>query len=209
MNLGELRTRVHLELGEQTTFYTDAEVLDVGLNPAQRLLCLAYPLLLQKRAILLLSPDNVWSDLRQLTPTVRRLNRVVLGDVRIEPTQVPATGELRRLLPTHLSRLAGYPNWLMHQGQTRLWWTFGPFWFGVYARPMVDIQVTLLYDAMPTPMVLPSDLPDVSAIYHNLLVDIAAGLLLMKEGTPESTRGIARVLGALKGVQGDTVLRTA
>lgn len=203
MNLGDLLQRVNLKLGEQSLFYPEAEIVLNGLNPAQRLLCLAYPTLLQKRVALTVGPDQIFNDLRLVTPTIRKINRVVLGDVTAElGTPVPYTGELKRLLPTTLDRLAGFNNWMQKTGLTTKYWMHGPFWLGLYKRPMTTLTITVLYDAMPTPFVLtePGTIPDISQTYHPILADIAAGLLLAKEGVPVGTRGLTRLVMAMKDI---------
>jgi hypothetical protein len=203
MNLGDLIQRVSLKLGEQTTFYPEEEIVANGLNPAQRLLCLTYPFLLQKRVLLSIYPEQVFTDLRSITPTIRKLNRVVLGDV-FAPlgSPVSATGELKRLHVTTINRLAGLNDWMRQTGTTTKYWMFGPYWFGLWKRPMTTLSVTLLYDAMPTQLTLSAltAIPDVDQVYHPLLADIATGLLLCKEGDPESGRGVTMIREALKSV---------
>ena len=212
MTLGEILQRIRVELGEQSTFYPEPEIVESGVNPAQRLLCLAYPMLLQKRVVLSVAPEQIFTDLRQITPTIRRINRVVLGDVTANNAQLSATtGELKRLLPTHLHRLAGMNDWIAHRGKTKNYWLFGPFWFGLYRRPMDTLTLTLIYDAMPTKLVLEEEdaLPDISSVYHPSLIDVAVGLLLQKEGAPETTRGMMRITETLKALQHDNLRRTA
>jgi hypothetical protein len=201
MNLGDLIQRTSLKLGEQTTFYPEAEMVASGINPAQRLLCLAYPLLLQKRVLLAINPDQVFTDLRQVTPTIRKVNRVVLGDTTVPAgAAVPTTGQFVRLLPTTLARLAGRNNWMEQAGITVYYWMHGTFWLGLWKRPMTNLTVTVLYDAIPAPMLALTDTPDITLTYHPLIADIAAGLLLCKEGMPESERGIGTITTALQSV---------
>jgi len=119
MNLENIIQRVSLKLGEQTLFYSPEEIVSNGINPAQRLLCLAYPTLLQKRIAIPVAPDQVFIDLRQITPSMRRVQRVVLGDVAGDGSiPIAGTGELQRLLPTTLIRLAGFNDWMRRTGRT-------------------------------------------------------------------------------------------
>jgi hypothetical protein len=203
MNLGDLVQRVNIKLGEQSTFYPTEEIVANGLNPAQRLLCLAYPTLLQKRAVLSINPDQVFTDLRQITPTIRKINRVVLGDVTVPAGSfVATTGELTRLLPTTLERLAGFNDWMRKTGQTRKYWLHGAYWLGLWKRPMTTLTVSIMYDAIPEPLTLSSLAaePDITQIYHPLIADIAAGLLVQKEGNPTGQRGLESIVMALKDV---------
>ena len=212
MLLGEILERVRVELGGQTTFYPAQEIIESGINPAQRLICLAYPLLLQKRLAMSVNPDQVFNDLRLLTPTIRRVNRVVLGDVTEEnaaPTST--TGELGRLRQTTVGRLAGRRDWIAHQGITTHYWMHGAYWLGLWRRPMDVLTITVIYDAIPAVLSIEDlhQLPDLSAVYHPTIAAVAAGLLLLKEGAPETTRGLARMTEALGGLRYDNVRRSA
>ena len=87
MRLDQLITLTTSKLGEQSLFYPPQEVVDAGLNPAQRLLCVVYPQLLSQRVAVSIGEDQPFLDLRTLTDThgapllgrVRKVKRVVLG----------------------------------------------------------------------------------------------------------------------------------
>jgi hypothetical protein len=204
MTLSDLLQRMNIKLGEQSTFYPEEEKVASGINPAQRLLCLAMPLLLQKRALLTIQPDQIFTDLRTITPTIRTINRVVLGDVTTSHSDPVAwTGELTRLLPTTLQRLGGMADWMEQTGPTRKYWLHGPYWFGLFKRPMITLYVTIIYEAMPPVLSVHelSAVPDIPQAYHPLIADIATGLLLQKEGDIEGKRGLALIMGALEGLK--------
>lgn len=208
MNLGELINLTTLKLGEQSTFYPPAEVVRAGLNPAQRLLCLVYPMLLRSRTTATIVTDVPFLDLRLLTDTsgnpmlgrVRKLNRVVLGNVSADaPVRSSATGELRELRRTTMRALRFRPDWLAKKGPVREYWLHGP-WLGLYKRPVADTTITLMFDAIPKPLVLEESgqIPDIQDVYHAVMAEIAVGLLLVKEGLPDGARGLQRITQALQ-----------
>lgn len=74
------RTYQHLGIG-QRVFWTEPEVVDNGLNPAQRLLCLLRPDLVTLRTLVGQGIDASVIDLRTHAPKAWRMQRIVLGDV--------------------------------------------------------------------------------------------------------------------------------
>jgi hypothetical protein len=79
----------------------------------------------------------------------------------------------------------------------------GPYWFGLFKRPMITLYVTIIYEAMPPVFSVYelSAVPDIPQAYHPLIADIATGLLLQKEGDIEGKRGLALIMGALEGLK--------
>ena len=75
---------------------------------------------------------------------------------------------------------------------------------------MATLTVTVIYDAMPTPIerILPYVEPDIASSLHPAIVRIAVGLLLIKEGSPEAERGLALVQSTLKGIKRDDIRRS-
>jgi hypothetical protein len=209
MTTAELIQYVSIKLGEQTAFYTQDEIVKNGLNPAQRLLCLAHPRVLNQRAVFTIGAERPFVDLRLVQNSngdivgnrVRKINRVVLGDVS-DDVELPSstTGELRRLRSTTLTALITEKNWLKQRGEVRRYWQWGKVWLGVYKRPVVDTTVTLIYESMPTPLSIdnPDVSPDVQDVYHTVIAETAVGLLITKEGAPDGVRGVQKVMQALQ-----------
>jgi len=207
VTLSEIQQLVSLKLGEQTAFYPTNEVTRSGINPAQRLLCLVYPLLLRQRATVTVVADMPFIDLRTLTDAsglvlgtrIRRIRRVVLGNVSADaPTRNAATDELTELRETSVAALAGRANdWMRHQGAVRHYWRWGPYWLGLYRRPIDTTTVTVIYDAAPVVLTLGTDTPQVQDVYHRVIADVATGLLLVKEGAPQGAHGVTRIVEAL------------
>ena len=208
MTLGDIIQLVHLKLGEQHTFYPQSEIVVQGINPAQRLLCLAYPTLNYVRTTVDVTADQAFIDLRTLPDAsgniignrFRSIRRVVLGNVTDDVSVISAsTGELREIHHSSVKRLAGRNNWLSLHGEVRKYWLWGQYWLGLHKRPIDTTTITVVYAAAPTPLVLevPTAVPDIPAVYHAIIAEVATGLLLMKEGDPQATRGLARIHSAL------------
>ncbi len=208
MTLGDIIQLVHLKLGEQHTFYPQSEIVVQGINPAQRLLCLAYPTLNYVRTTVDVTADQAFIDLRTLPDAsgniignrFRSIRRVVLGNVTDDVSVISAsTEELREIHHSSVKRLAGRNNWLSLHGEVRKYWLWGQYWLGLHKRPIDTTTITVVYAATPTPLVLevPTGVPDIPAVYHAIIAEVATGLLLMKEGDPQATRGLARLHAAL------------
>lgn len=200
MTLGDLLQLVNLKLGEQSLFYPPEEVLRQGLNPAQRLLCLVYPRLLLSRLTTTVDADLPFLDLRTVSTSIRKIERVFLGDVTGESSIANvATGEAHELTETTVMKLSSQRNWLAQKGTIEHYWLWGPHWLGLFRRPIATTTITLIFKATPTPLVfeVPTGVPDVAAVYHPVLAEIATGLLLLKEGGAESQRGLQRIMTAL------------
>ncbi len=215
MDLGGIIQLVNLKLGEQSAFYPQSEIVLQGINPAQRLMCLAYPALNYVRTTVTVVADQPFIDLRQLTDSsgaiignrFRSIRRVVLGNVVDNLHSVSTTtGELRQLRSSTVKRLAGQNDWLAQRGEVRRYWLWGQYWMGLYKRPIDTTVLTVIYAAAPTPFTVdpvtgipnsPTTIPDTPAVYHAVIAEIATGLLLLKEGNPQSERGMARIAGGL------------
>ena len=207
MTLSDLQNLVALKLGEQSLFYPPEEITRSGLNPAQRLLCLTYPLILQQRVTVTVDPDLPFIDVRQVTGTdgvilgnrIRFVRRVVMGNVRADaPVHNAVTDELFELRETTVAALSRRANdWMSHRGIIRHYWKWGTYWIGLYKRPVTATTITVIYDAVPAQLVFDTDEPQVQAVYHNVIAEIAAGLLLVKEGNPQGEQGLKRIAGAL------------
>lgn len=206
MTLAYLVQLVSLKLGEQTAFYPTEEIIRGGINVAQRLLCLTYPKLLRQRVTHTVNADLPFVDLRTLLDSggvrignrIRKVHRVMLGDVSGDaPTRNAATDELRELRLATLEKLTYRPAWMQEKGQINYYWMWGRYWLGLYKRPIDTTTFTVIYNAVPTPLVLDADVPDVQAAYHRDIAEIATGLLLAKEGDPQGVSGLRKILTAL------------
>lgn len=207
MTLSEIRQLVRLKLGDQSIFYPAAEMDRSGINPAQRLLCLVYPGLLWQRAMLTVSADVPFIDLRTLQDAsgltignrLRMVRRVVLGDVMTgTPTPNIPTDELKELRPISLQALQARTRaWMRDKGQVDYYWQYGPYWLGLYKRPIGETTITVIFDAAPTPMLNDEDVPQVQEVYHRTIADIAAGILAIKEGEPSGVLGFQHIVSAL------------
>ena len=207
MTLSDIQNLVALKLGEQSLFYSPEEVIRSGINPAQRWLCLVYPLLLRQRATVTVNADLPFIDLREVTDSagvrlgnrIRRVSRVVIGDVSSDvPIPNAVTNELFELRETTVDALSRRANdWMSQRGLIRYYWKWGTYWLGLYKRPITATTVTIIYDASPTQLVFDSDDPQVQDVYHRVIAEIATGLLLVKEGSPQGERGLKRIVVAL------------
>lgn len=209
MTLAELIQYTSNKLGEQTAFYTNEEIVQNGLNPAQRLLCLAHPRVLVQRAVCTIGTEQPFVDLRLVQDSngvvignrIRKINRVVLGDVSDDVEEPSSTtGELRRLRSTTLTALITEKNWLRRRGEVTRYWQWGRVWFGVYKRPVVDTTVTIIFESMPVVLDINNltASPSVQDVYHTTIAEVAAGLLVVKEGTPDGARGLQKIVEALQ-----------
>ena len=208
MTLSDIQNLVALKLGEQSLFYPPEEVTRSGINPAQRLLCLVYPLLLSQRAIVTVNPDLPFIDVREVTDSagvrlgnrIRRVNRVVMGNVTGDsPVHNAVTDELFELRETTVGALSKRANdWMSQRGLIKHYWKWGSYWIGLYKRPITATTITIIYDAIPAQLVIDSDEPQTQDVYHRVIAEIATGLLLLKEGNPQGERGLKRIVDALQ-----------
>lgn len=208
MNTAQLVQLVSLKLGEQTAFYPTEEIVRGGLNPAQRLLCLVYPQLLTQRFVYTVFTEVPFIDLRTLRDSsnnlvgnrMRRVKRVLLGDISGDaPLLSTTTDEFTRLRPVSIQSLASQRDWMTQRGEVRKYWMWGDVWLGIYKRPVVDTTITIIFDAIPVQLSV-DDLtasPSIDEVYHAVIAEIATGLLLLKEGSPQGSLGLQRVVQAL------------
>ena len=151
--------------------------------------------------------DLPFIDLRQVLDTdgvilgnrIRTLRRVVMGNVSGDaPVHNAATDALHELRETTVQALSTRANdWMNKRGLIRHYWKWGTYWIGLYRRPIVATTVTFIYDAVPKQLVFDADEPQVQEVYHRVIAEIATGLLLIKEGSPQGERGLARIGDAL------------
>ena len=195
MNTQELVTRTYAHLGiGQAVFWPEVECVDNGLNPGQRLLCLIKPDLVTLRTLVTLAVDTPLMDLRTVAPKAWRVQRVTLGDVSLVPPRpIPTQGRLGDLRKISLAALRGQRDWLTRLAPTPThWYTHGLHLLGLWPRNTRATTLTLTYAAVPTALswsVLTQE-PDVPTQWHPVIPDLAAALLMMKEGKTECTIAI-------------------
>ena len=197
--LSDLLTRVWERLGRNTVLYPETEIIDSGLNPAQTLLVLLNHTVLTKRVTALLIAEEAFIDLRQVAPRLLHLNRVVLGNVVTDdPSRsLGRVSDLKATTREHLRWKS--PAWWRTVGVPKQWYPHGRYWIAVYPRAVAALTLTLVYTALPTPFSItePQAVSDLPVALHPVIADIAAALLLCKEGQIETQRAIQHLAGHL------------
>jgi len=200
MTVNEILQRIGEKLGT-FEFYTQAEMIANGLNPAQRLLCLLKPDALTQRTTVTLAANEVFVDLRQAAIQAWQIRRVVLGTITGEDAG-RSNGEFRDILPASLNWLTGRRDWFTKAGSVERYARYGRFWLVFYKRPVQSETITLVYRGVPTAFTTTSlaSSPDVQTSYHPLLAEIATALLLCKEGITETDKAV-RILSEIFGTE--------
>jgi len=203
MNTQELVDRTYQKLGiGQRVFWTESETVDNGLNPAQRLLCLLRPDLYTRRTLIQRGVDEPLIDLRSAAPSAWRPQRIALGDVTLTPpVPVPTQGRLGDLRKISLASLRGQRDWMTRLAPTPThWYTHGLSLIGTWPRHTQPVTLTLVYAAVPTALswsVLTQE-PDLPTQWHPVLSDLAANLLMLKEGKGECQQAVQQMETILK-----------
>jgi hypothetical protein len=195
------RTLQHLGIGG-SVYWPFPEVVDNGLNPAQRLLCLLKPDLVTLRTLVTQNVDEPLIDLRVKAPKAWRLQRVVLGDVTLTPpAPVPTQGRLGDLRKVSLASLRGQRDWMTRFAPTPThWYTHGLSLIGTWPRNTRSVTLTLVYAAVPTALswsVLTQE-PDLPTQWHPVISDLAANFLMLKEGRGECQQAIQQMENIVK-----------
>ena len=194
MTGSDLLQRVWDHLGGNTTFYVEEEVIINGINPAMRLLCLLKPELLTQRVLVTVSAEQSFVDMRESAPRHWILRRVVLGDITGATATKSDYGEFVDLPYMSLDHLNARSDWFKQRGPIQGYYRHGRFHLGVYKRPEADRSITLVFRAMPTAFTTNTmeNSPAFADVWHPLVGDVAAALLLLKEGNVqiEKARGM-------------------
>ena len=194
MTGADLLQRIWDHLGGNTTFYVEEEVIVNGINPAMRLLCLLKPELLSQRVLVTISAEQSFVDMRESAPRHWILRRVVLGDITGATATKSAYGEFVDLPYMSLDQLSAHTDWFRRRGPIQGYYRHGRFHLGVYKRPEADRSITLIFRAVPTAFTTDTmgNSPAFADVWHPLVGDVAAALLLLKEGNVqiEKARGM-------------------
>ena len=203
MQTADLVTRTYQHLGiGQAVFWPQDEVVTNGLNPAQRMLCLLKPDLVTLRTLVTQGIDEPLIDLRLKAPKAWRMQRIVLGDVTLTPPKpLPTQGRLGDLRKISLASLRGQRDWMTRFAPTPShWYTHGLHLIGLWPRNQRSVTLTLVYAAVPTALSwsVPTQEPDLPTQWHPVIADLAANVLVLKEGKGESAQAIAQMAAVLK-----------
>jgi len=190
------RTYGRLGIGKEV-FWPFPEVVENGLNPAQRILCLLKPDLYTLRTLAPRGVDDPVIDLRSAAPSAWRMQRIALGNITLVPPKpVPTQGRLGDLRKISLTSLRGQRDWM-----TRLaprpshWYTHGLHLIGTWPRATQPVTLTLVYAAMPPALAwsAPTQEAALPVQWHPVIADLAANLLMLKEGKGECQQAIAQM----------------
>lgn len=194
MTGSDIHQRIWDRLGGNTTFYVEEEIIVNGINPAMRLLCLLKPELLTQRVTVNLLAEQTFIDIREQAPRNWSLRRVVLGTITGDTPTKTAYGEFVELPYLSLDHLNARDDWFKQRGPIQGYWLHGRFHMGVYKRPEADRTLTLIFRAVPTAFTTNTmdQSPAFADVWHPLIADVGAALLLMKEGNVqiEKARGM-------------------
>lgn len=193
MNTTTLVDRTYQKLGiGQRTFWTEIECVDNGLNPAQRLLCLLKPDLVTVRTVITQEVDDTLIDLRVKVPRSFRMQRITLGDVSLTASgPVPTQGRMGDLRRISLASLRQQRDWMTRFAPTPShWYTHGLTLIGLWPRNSRQVTLTLTHAALPAPLTwsVPTQEPDLPTQWHPVIADLAAPMLLLKEGSPVESK---------------------
>lgn len=201
MNVSQLVSKTYAKMENNTTFWTREEVILNGLNPAQRLLMLYKPELIVTKTTISLSEDQCFYDLRTSgTNLLVRLQRVIVGDATTDPV-TPSQGRFYRLRTATINGLRTKGDWLKKRAPYPTHYArYGMFWLVIYPRQSLSHTLTLIANAIPaalgTGLESGNTEVDIPESWNNLLPEIAAALLLLKEGAGESSESI-RMLSSI------------
>ena len=194
MTGSDILQRIWDHLGGNTTFYVEEEVILNGINPAMRLLCLLKPELLTQRVLVTVSAEQSFVDMRESAPRHWILRRVILGDITGATATKSSYGEFFDLPYMSLDHLNARSDWFKQRGPIQGYYRHGRFHLGVYKRPEADRNITLVFRAVPTAFTTNtmSSSPAFADVWHPLVGDVGAALLLLKEGHTqiEKARGM-------------------
>lgn len=190
MNLTELINRVWQKNDENDLYFPQDIVILNGINPAMRLITYAKPHLLIRRVLFTTNANFSILNLRAIQPRYWRMLRVVVGDATGD-VATPSGSDAFPLLPATLAAIRWRRGWYTQTGTPRHYWIWGEHYFGLWPRPDRETTLTLIFSAIPLPFTLndifvnPSPEPELPAIWHLLIADVAFALLLVREGVGE------------------------
>jgi hypothetical protein len=212
MTLHDLVTRTLDVLEMDSLFYDPEEVTFNGINVASMLLCALKPQILVKRVAVTLEPDQTFLDMRVHAPRRLKLHRVVLGDVTGD-VPVKSQGYLGDLRQATLESLASHQRWMaVRKDRPQVTYRHTAVWTCVWPRAVLQHTLTLIYNAQPLQLIYaPEQLSvhsEVPEAHCDLIPEIAAALLPMKEGGAQAQRAVEK-LAAIFGSEHLEAMRRA
>jgi hypothetical protein len=198
VNTAQLIERVYQHLQDNHLRYPESEVVGNGLNPAQDLLLLFNPTVLHRRTLCCLPACAQFTDLRIWAPRLLTLLRVVRGDVSADRPDAPS-GWLFPLESTRLCSFSTDLAWMSREGEPTRYFRHGRYLLGVWPRPRTETHLTLIYESLAERLSLdaPEGCSELPQEMHPVIADLAAQLLLMKEGSGETDRALSQMQSLL------------
>lgn len=178
-------------------YYTESICLRF-LNFAQAFLATLPQFTIRARTATTITGLSCFVDLRTVIPRHLALTRVMLGNVVTQQESL-AYGVTRRLHRITLDALAARRNWIAALGVPRLYCLHGATLLGVYPRPTADTVITLVARTLPAPYTagtLGQECEHQSST-HSQIADVSTGLILLREGTIEGSKGVGMLAQVL------------
>lgn len=190
MTLSDLINRVWQRMDENDAYFPQDVIIVNGINPAMRLITYARPHLLVRRVVFTTNANFSILNLRAIAPRYWRMLRVVAGDATGD-LATPSGTDAFPLTPATLKQVRWRRDWYVQTGTPRHYWLWGEHYLGLWPRPNRQLTFTLIFSAIPLAFtsndvfVNPSPEPELPSIWHPLIGDTAAALLLIREGIGE------------------------
>ena len=173
--------------------YPKDEVMSLGLTAAQDLMTLTDPTSLHDRRVIHVPAKAQFFDLRVHVPDAYNVLRVMVGRYG-DDLYSESTGGPRQLHSTSIDSFITDRSWLASEGLPKRFFRQGRYLIGLHPRPALDTDITLVVNALPPPLILEEQESLLTDSKQSLIAQVAASLLILKEGQGEVERG----LGALQ-----------
>lgn len=185
-------------LGDVSRAYYETRICMTFLNYAQNFMALLPQYALLKRTATTIGAHGCFIDLRVAIPRYLKIRRVVLGNVATQQ-EVFTFGETRRMYPISLKALAVRRQWIAEEGIPRHYFLVGATLIGVFPRPSSDTVITIMTTTLPTEYTMNTLMAEceLQPSSHQVVVDVATGLMLLREGTVEGQKGVAMLAQVL------------
>ncbi len=185
---------------ENRAAYTATEIVRSGLNPALTLFALVHAAASIGRVVVTLPAESSFLDLRDVFPQVARLTAITRGQVRTDRPRA-SLAPMVPLLPMEGATLGRiYPRWIMRRGIPQRWWMMGLSLVGITPRPVADCVLTLTGRMRASSLAVddPHRPPEIDVGWHPVLAEIAAQLVLVKQGAGEAERALQHLQGLVQ-----------